>query len=146
MDQNHPELQRDLQERLPSTIAELDLNHVKAIATDAGGWTSHMWNDTDTPLAFFISFCTYGTWLHGDKRGSTDRIHNQYGSPFIDPNEKWRRHNEQQLKTKPLILNAEHRQAIGFAIRDTCRIRKWSRLAFNVRTNHVHTGATARWY
>ena len=27
---------------LPSTIAELDLNHVKAIATDAGGWTSHM--------------------------------------------------------------------------------------------------------
>lgn len=27
---------------LPSTIAELDLKHVKAIATDAGGWTSHM--------------------------------------------------------------------------------------------------------
>jgi phosphoenolpyruvate-protein phosphotransferase len=30
---------RDL---LPSTIAELDLNHVKAIVTDTGGWTSHM--------------------------------------------------------------------------------------------------------
>ena len=30
---------RDL---LPSTIAELDLNHVRAIATDTGGWTSHM--------------------------------------------------------------------------------------------------------
>jgi phosphotransferase system enzyme I (PtsI) len=27
---------------LPSTIAELNLNHVKAIATDAGGWTSHL--------------------------------------------------------------------------------------------------------
>ncbi|HEY6661006.1 MAG TPA: phosphoenolpyruvate--protein phosphotransferase [Pyrinomonadaceae bacterium] len=27
---------------LPSTIAELNLNHVKAIATEAGGWTSHM--------------------------------------------------------------------------------------------------------
>ena len=27
---------------LPSTIAELNLTHVKAIATDAGGWTSHM--------------------------------------------------------------------------------------------------------
>src|SRR5687768_12526146 len=27
---------------LPSTIPELNLNHVKAIATDAGGWTSHM--------------------------------------------------------------------------------------------------------
>ncbi|HEY6805927.1 MAG TPA: phosphoenolpyruvate--protein phosphotransferase [Pyrinomonadaceae bacterium] len=30
------------QDLLPSTIAELDLNHVRAIATDAGGWTSHM--------------------------------------------------------------------------------------------------------
>ncbi|HET6977761.1 MAG TPA: phosphoenolpyruvate--protein phosphotransferase [Pyrinomonadaceae bacterium] len=29
-------------ELLPSTIAELNLDHVKAIATDAGGWTSHM--------------------------------------------------------------------------------------------------------
>lgn len=27
---------------LPSTIAELNLQHVKAIVTDAGGWTSHM--------------------------------------------------------------------------------------------------------
>ncbi len=27
---------------LPSTVAEFDLNHVKAIATDSGGWTSHM--------------------------------------------------------------------------------------------------------
>ncbi len=57
-----------------------------------------MWNDTDTPLAYFMSFRTYGTWLHGDKRGSTDRFHNQYGAPFIEPNEKWRVHNEKQLK------------------------------------------------
>jgi phosphoenolpyruvate-protein phosphotransferase (PTS system enzyme I) len=28
-------------ELMPSTIAELDLSHVKAIATDVGGWTSH---------------------------------------------------------------------------------------------------------
>ena len=42
----HPDLSEDAvivaQDLLPSTIAELDLNHVKAIATDAGGWTSHM--------------------------------------------------------------------------------------------------------
>ncbi|HJX93203.1 MAG TPA: phosphoenolpyruvate--protein phosphotransferase [Pyrinomonadaceae bacterium] len=42
----HPKLSDDAvivaQDLLPSTIAELDLNHVKAIATDAGGWTSHM--------------------------------------------------------------------------------------------------------
>ena len=26
-----------------------------------------MWNK---PLAYFITFTTYGTWLHGDSRGS----------------------------------------------------------------------------
>jgi phosphotransferase system enzyme I (PtsI) len=29
------------EELMPSTIAEIDFSHVKAIATDAGGWTSH---------------------------------------------------------------------------------------------------------
>jgi REP element-mobilizing transposase RayT len=102
-----------------------------------------MWNDTDTPLAYFISIRSYGTWLHGDKRGSIDRFHNQYGSPYIPPNERWHHYNKQQLKVEPLILKARHRQAIEKAIRATCRIRKWSLLAFNVRTNHVHTVVTA---
>jgi phosphoenolpyruvate-protein phosphotransferase (PTS system enzyme I) len=43
---NYPTLSEDsvivAQDLLPSTIAELDLKHVRAIATDAGGWTSHM--------------------------------------------------------------------------------------------------------
>jgi phosphotransferase system enzyme I (PtsI) len=42
----YPNLQEDAVivalDLLPSTVAELDLNHVKAIATDSGGWTSHM--------------------------------------------------------------------------------------------------------
>ncbi|HSE20982.1 MAG TPA: phosphoenolpyruvate--protein phosphotransferase, partial [Pyrinomonadaceae bacterium] len=42
----YPSLSEDAvivaQDILPSTVAELDLKHVKAIATDAGGWTSHM--------------------------------------------------------------------------------------------------------
>jgi len=29
------------QDLLPSAVAELDLNHARAIATDSGGWTSH---------------------------------------------------------------------------------------------------------
>src|SRR6266496_478022 len=102
-----------------------------------------MWNDTDTPLAYFISFRTYGTWLHGDKRGSIDRFHNRYRSPYLPPNKKWLQYNQQQLKTKPLILRAKQRKSIEVAIRETCRIRKWSLLAFNIRTNHVHTVVTA---
>jgi hypothetical protein len=36
----------------------------------------------DIPLAYFFTFRAYGTWLHGDERGSVDRFHNQYGTPF----------------------------------------------------------------
>jgi hypothetical protein len=28
----------------------------------------------DIPLAYLISFRAYGTWLHGDRRGSVDRL------------------------------------------------------------------------
>jgi REP element-mobilizing transposase RayT len=101
-----------------------------------------MWNDSDTPLAYFISFRTYGTWLHGDKRGSIDRNHNLYGSPYIEPNERWRRHNQLILKAKPLILNPKQRCVVDEAIRES-RIRKWSWLAVNARTNHVHSVVTA---
>lgn len=102
-----------------------------------------MWNDTDTPLAYFISFRSYATWLHGDKRGSIDRFHNRYRVPYIPPNDKWQRYNEQRLKAKPLILKARHRKSIQAAMRNTCNIRSWLLQAINVRTNHIHTVVSA---
>ncbi len=71
-----------------------------------------MWNDTDLPLEYLITFCSYGTWLHGDARGSTDRFHNVYKSPHIPPNEIWKQHNTRRLKSDALILNADLRQSI----------------------------------
>jgi len=38
------------------------------------------------PLGYLITCRTYGTWLHGDARGSVDRDHNVYGTPMRDPN------------------------------------------------------------
>ena len=102
-----------------------------------------MWNDTDTPLAYFFTFRTFGTWLHGDKRGSIDRFHNVYGSPYLEPNKPWWRYKQVHLKTAPLILGPAQRQIVDAAIRETCRIRKWSLFALNVRTNHVHVVVTA---
>jgi len=102
-----------------------------------------MWNDTDTPLAYFISFRTYGTWLHGDRRGSIDRFHNRYRSPYIPPNKRWHSYNQDQLKTDPLILDERQRRSIECAIRETCQLRHWSLLALNVRTNHIHIVVTA---
>ena len=102
-----------------------------------------MWNDTDTPLGYLISFRTYGTWLHGDNRGSIDRFHNRYGSEYIPANETWHRYNERQLRLAPLTLGPKQRKSVEAAIRETCEMRNWSLLAFNVRTNHVHTIVSA---
>jgi len=102
-----------------------------------------MWNDTDTPLAYFISFRSYGTWLHGDDRGSIDRFHNRYGDPYLPESDAWERHNRKQRKADPFILGATERQSVQEAISETCRIRKWHLQALNVRTNHVHTVVTA---
>lgn len=102
-----------------------------------------MWNNTDTPLAYFISFRTCGTWLHGDKRGSIDRFNNQYRSPYIPANANWQHYNRQRLRVDPLILGARQRRSVEAAIQETCRIRKWSLEAINVRTNHVHAVVAA---
>lgn len=97
-----------------------------------------MWNDTETPLAYLITFRTYGTWLHGDERGSVDRFRNQYLTPYIEPNKNWQRHNQKKLKSEPVLLTAVQRQAVETAIRETCGYRGWLLSAINVRTNHVH--------
>ena len=97
-----------------------------------------MWNDTDFPLAYLITFRCYGTWLHGDERGATDRRHNVHRAPHIPPNEKWKRHNSRVLKCEAVTLDAERRRSVERAIRETCIFRRWLLHAVNPRTNHVH--------
>ena len=36
---------------------------------------AHKLEDERIPLGYLITFRTYGTWLHGDKRGSVNDIH-----------------------------------------------------------------------
>ena len=100
--------------------------------------TRPVWNDTDIALAYLITFRCYGTWLHGDERGSIDRFHNRYKSPYIDPNKRWHRHNAQVLRGEPVTLDASQRQSVEAAIRETCTCRQWHLHAVNARTNHVH--------
>jgi REP element-mobilizing transposase RayT len=97
-----------------------------------------MWNDTDIPLALLITFRAYGTWLHGDPRGSVDRHNNTHGSPRIPPTEHLEKISRARLKHLPVKLGASQRNSIETAIRETCSKRDWHLAAFNIRTNHVH--------
>ncbi len=101
-----------------------------------------MWNNTDVPLACLITFRCYGTWLHGDERGSVDRFHNQYKSPYISASKLRRQRNVLKLKCEPVTLDGAQRQSVEIAIRESCAFRNWLLRAVNVRTNHVHVVVT----
>ncbi len=98
---------------------------------------------TDRPLGYLITFPTYGTWLHGDERGSVDRNHNIPGTPLLDPAPARQRGEAERLKHGPVLLDAPHRTVVHQAIVDVVQHRGWTLQALNVRTNHVHVVVSA---
>jgi REP element-mobilizing transposase RayT len=102
------------------------------------------WDDNQWPLAYLITFRTYGTWLHGDERFSMDRHgKNIYGSPAIAPNEKLIGITESNRGDAEFLLDGKQRAVVRKAIEDCCLLREWQLRAINVRTNHVHATISA---
>ena len=99
--------------------------------------------DEGTPLGYHITFRAYGTWLHGDSRGSVDRFHNRFGTSRIPRNEQWEQYNRNQLKHPPVKLKPYQRELIESAIREVCAARKWTLWVTNARTNHIHSVISA---
>jgi REP element-mobilizing transposase RayT len=97
------------------------------------------WNDTDEPLAFLITFRTYGTWLAGDERGSIDKYHNKFGGDRAVPSEARNPEHRSRLMSPPFLLNANSRKIVEASIREVCSFRHWRLLALHVRTNHTHS-------
>ena len=100
-------------------------------------------DDNEFPLAYLISFRTYGTWLHGDERGSTSRRRNKYGTPRIAPNPRLQGAELKQLQHPPIRLDSKQRPVVEEAVREVCTKRKYWLRAINVRTNHVHSVVSA---
>ncbi|GJQ30788.1 MAG: hypothetical protein HBSAPP03_26720 [Phycisphaerae bacterium] len=92
------------------------------------------------PLApgYFLTWHTYGTWLHGDDSGSVDADHNAYGSPRLAPDRPRLERELAQLKNPPVILSRTSRLLVDAIMREHCRIRNWNLRALAVRSNHVH--------
>jgi REP element-mobilizing transposase RayT len=100
-------------------------------------------DDNDFPLGYLITFRCYGTWLHGDQRGSMDRKHNRYGTPRTATNFRPEQSDSEQRQPAPITLNATQRDVVKNAVREVCEYRKYLLRAVNVRTNHAHTVVTA---
>lgn len=100
-------------------------------------------DDNDFPLAYLITIRCYGTWLHGDQRGSMNRRQNVFGTPRIESRPNLQDAETQELKHSAITLNAPQRGVVEKAIREVCRYREYHLRAINVRTNHVHSVVTA---
>jgi REP element-mobilizing transposase RayT len=90
------------------------------------------------PLAYFITFHTYGTWLHGPAPGSVDGEHNQFGTPLLPADPAQHAENRERMTQPPYYLDQAHREVVRDAIVEECRFRGWKLLALHVRSNHVH--------
>jgi hypothetical protein len=90
------------------------------------------------PLAFFLTWPTYGTWLPGDERGW---VRHGIGCQLPDPMRKLEA--EARMTEDACILGAEQRRLVETTIADHCRIRVWELHAVNCRSNHVHVAVTA---
>jgi REP element-mobilizing transposase RayT len=93
------------------------------------------------PLAYFLTWTTYGTWLPGDERGWIRRP-----GIFEEPNEKLQQYAREQLVESPLVLTLDQRRIVEETIEAHCKIRRWHLWIARARTNHVHVIVTAPGY
>lgn len=97
------------------------------------------YQDRSVARAFFISFRCYGTWLHGDERGSVDRrYYNRPGEAKIAASSDKVRRRAGLLKHVPFYLGDAERKVVEAAIKEVCLFRRYVLVVLNVRTNHVH--------
>jgi REP element-mobilizing transposase RayT len=90
------------------------------------------------PTAYFITFTTYGTWLHGKKTMSVDRQHNTLGTDFLTGNVMREKIAAKNMTETQYLLNKPQREIVLNTIHEVCRYRGWGLLAAHVRTNHAH--------
>lgn len=95
------------------------------------------------PSTYFVTFTCYGTWLHGDERGSIDRSHNDWQTPLLEPDEERERREFERLKHSAVTLGPAQRLIVHRTIEEVCQHRGWRLHALNVRSNHLHVVVTA---
>ncbi|MBX9679729.1 MAG: transposase [Gemmataceae bacterium] len=89
-------------------------------------------------LAYFITFSTYGTWLHGSEKRSVDRSHNAYGAEFLPPNADQEQAEGAAMLQAAYVMGPRERDIVRDALVGLAKERGWDLLALHVRSNHVH--------
>lgn len=92
----------------------------------------------DEPLAYLLTWRTFGSWLHGDDRGSVDWQHNAVDSPLLPPDVRRVRRAAERMRSAAVVLSEVARAIVADIVRRHCVVRGWELMELAVRTNHVH--------
>ena len=98
--------------------------------------------NTGEPLAFFLTWTTYGTWLPGDERGWNRKGELSTLGPSRARNES----ALDELKETKFVLSKQDRKVVESTIHRHCNIRGWTLHAMNARSNHAHIVVSAAQY
>jgi len=90
------------------------------------------------PIAFFLTWTTYGSWLPGDNRGWADsRGHLRAAEPARELQAS------RLLAESPLTLGVHQQWVVADVIAAHSNIRGWTLHAMSCRPQHVHVVVTA---
>jgi REP element-mobilizing transposase RayT len=91
----------------------------------------------EDPLAYFMTWTCYGTWLPGDERGWTKWHKGEHiPQPLLAD---W---CLRQMVEKPVVLNEAQRKIVHETVAGHCERRGWQLHAVNCRSNHCHAVVT----
>ena len=94
------------------------------------------------PLAYHITFGTYGTRLHGDERGTVDRRLNRPGDPIIGADAQWERMERRALQFPPRLFAHDEMILVESLIPAVCTRGGWRLHACAAGPDHVHNVLT----
>ncbi|EMI55051.1 transposase [Rhodopirellula sallentina] len=86
-----------------------------------------------SPMALFITWTTYGSFLPGDHRGWRHRTQGEK-----QPQPKLLRWHQEHLAHAVLLLDRSMIEVVASAVTEICEYRRWHLFACSVRSNHVH--------
>lgn len=85
------------------------------------------------PLAYFLTWGTYGTRLPGDERGWAE-----HGQGWQPPSPVTHFDSRARMVESPKVLTRAERDLVNRQIKETCSVRGWKLFEVDCRTNHVH--------
>jgi REP element-mobilizing transposase RayT len=95
------------------------------------------------PVAYLITFTTYGTRLHGGDKGSVDDQHNVYDTPLVQIDRRRERWSEARMAEMAYVMTPAEREIVRNSIVALAADRGWRLFAVHIRSNHVHAVVSA---